>query len=95
MVVDPSGPVRQLISDTIRTSLGFETVQGRPSIQDMLQSLESESVDWVVLSLAADQPANAMHFLKLCLEHPELRQVRVSLCVEEEEKHENSGSHFT
>lgn len=87
MVVDPSAPVRQMMAETVRATLGFETVEGRPGIAEMLETMEAEAVDWVLLSLSADQPANAMHFLKLCIEHAVLRGVRVSLCVEEKERY--------
>lgn len=87
VVVDPSGPVRQLMADTIRTTLGFESVEGKASIQDTLQFLEADRVDWVILSLSGDQPVNALHFLKLCSEHADLKHVRISLCLEENERY--------
>jgi CheY-like chemotaxis protein len=85
LVVDPSGPVRQMMADVVRTTLGFETVEGRPSIQDALEHLETDSADWLLLPLMADQTVNGMHLLRICSETPELKHVRVSLCLEESE----------
>lgn len=87
IVVDPSGPVRQMMSDVVRTGLGFETVEGRPNVQELLQYLEVDKADWVILSLMADQLVNALHLLKLCTETPELKGVRVSLFLEDDERY--------
>lgn len=87
LVVDPSGPVRQMMADTVRSALGFESVEGKASIQDALAHLEVEQADWIIAPLSADQPANALHLLKICTEHPELKSVRVSLCLDEAERH--------
>ena len=87
VVVDPSGPVRQMMAETIRSTLGFEAVESKASVQDVLSHLESDSADWIVAPLQADQPVNALHLLKICSEHPELRGIRVSLLVTEEESY--------
>lgn len=84
-VIDPSGPVRQMMTDVIRTSLGFETVEGKASLQDVLSYLEVEQIDWIIMPLMADQPINALHLLKICTEQPDLKHLRVSLMIEESE----------
>ena len=85
IVVDPSGPVRQMMADTTRAAMGFETVEARPSVQDVLSYLEVDTVDWIIAPLMADQPINALHLLKTCCETPELKSVRISLCLDETE----------
>jgi CheY-like chemotaxis protein/tetratricopeptide (TPR) repeat protein len=84
-VIDPSGPVRQMMVDVIRSSLGFETVEGKATIADALSYLEVDHIDWILVPLMADQPVNALHLLKICTEQPELKHLRVSLILEESE----------
>jgi CheY-like chemotaxis protein len=86
VVVDSSGPVRQLMTDVVR-GLGFDDVQVRPSIAETLQYLEAESADWLLLPLMADQPVNALHALKICSEVPQLKKMRVSLLLAEDERY--------
>ena len=85
VVVDPSGPVRQLLVETVRTGLGFTQVEGKGGITEVLQHLEVEHADWLIVPLMADQPANALHLLQIVTEHPDLKHVRVSLMVEDTE----------
>lgn len=85
LVIDPSGPVRQMMSDVVRGAWGFETVEGKSSITDALGYLEVDHADWIIVPLMADQPANALHLLKICTEQPDLKHLRVSLVLEESE----------
>ena len=87
VVVDPSGPVRQLLTEGLRNA-GFENVQGLGSPADVVELLEVEEVDWVLTPLMADQPVNGLHLLRLASEYPILKQLRVTLFLEEaEQKH--------
>jgi len=85
LVVDPSGPVRQMMVETVRNALAFETVESKASVQDAFAHLETEGADWIILPLQADQPVNAMHLLKICSEHSELRSIRISLLLADDE----------
>ena len=85
LVVDSSGPVRQLMSDTLRKVRNFEVIESRSKVNDALEYLEADVADWLLLPLAADQPVNALHILKLCTETPSLRHTRISLFLSEEE----------
>ncbi len=87
ILVDPSGPVRQMMTETTRSTLGYENVEAKSSITDVIQFLEVEKAAWVIVPLMADQPANALHLLKICTENAVLKKVRVSVLVEEEEKY--------
>jgi CheY-like chemotaxis protein len=87
VVVDPSGPVRQLLVETVRSGLGMASVEGKATIADALQHLEIEHADWLIVPLLADQPANALHLLQIITEHPDLKHVRVSLMVEDSERY--------
>lgn len=84
-IVDASGPVRQMMTDVIRTSMSFETVEGKASIQDILSYIEVDHIDWILLPLMADQPVNAMHLLKICSEQPDLKHLRISLILDDAE----------
>jgi CheY-like chemotaxis protein/Tfp pilus assembly protein PilF len=81
LVVEASASVRQMMSDVARTSLGYESVEGMASVSDALKYLEVEQANWVILPLLGDQPTNALHLLRVCTEHRELNNVRVSLYV--------------
>ena len=74
--VDPSGPVRQMVSDVIR-SLGFESVEGRGSIADLIEHLEIDEADWVIVPLMGEETVNAMHLLQVVTATPELKNTRV------------------
>ena len=82
--VDPSGPVRQMVSDVIR-SLGFESVEGRGSIADLIEHLEIDEADWVIVPLMGEETVNAMHLLQVVTATPELKNTRVSFLLEEQE----------
>lgn len=87
VVVDPSGPVRQMLADVVRTTLAFESVEAKASVQDALQFMEVDSCAWLFAPLMADQPVNGLHLLKICSETPELKHVRISLMLEEREQY--------
>jgi tetratricopeptide (TPR) repeat protein len=87
IVIDPSAPVRQMLSETIRQALGFESVESMSTIADVLKFLEVDKVDWIITPLSADQPANALHLLKIVSEYPDLKNVRVSLLLDPSESY--------
>lgn len=85
IVVDGSAPVRQLLSESVK-SMGFKDVQGVASIQETLAILEVEKVTWILCPLAIDQEIhNAFGLLRLCNSQPTLREIRVTLLVEDHE----------
>lgn len=86
LVVEGSGATRTLMTEVIR-KLGFSDVTGVPSIKDALGVMEAENVGWILTPLMADQPENALHVLKIATEVQALRNMRVSLLVEEEERY--------
>jgi DNA-binding response OmpR family regulator/thioredoxin-like negative regulator of GroEL len=82
--IDPSGAVRQLLSDVFRTQ-GFENVQAMSSVKDVLSALEVEKVDFIVTPLCSDQTPNGLQLLKIISETPELTHTRVAFLLEEGE----------
>jgi CheY-like chemotaxis protein len=48
LLVDSSGPVRQLLSEVTK-SIGFANSQAVASIQDAHNILETEQVDWLLV----------------------------------------------
>lgn len=87
VIVDPSGPVRQMMTEVVRATMGYEKVEGKASVQDLLHHLEVDEAAWAIIPLAPDQPVNGMHLLKLVSETPELKGVRVSFVLEESERY--------
>ena len=79
---------RQAISGEVK-KMGFEHVTKFESIQEALVSLERarEMPHWILTTMQADQPANALSLLTLQLDHKELRPIRVSLALAAEEMH--------
>lgn len=84
VAIDPSGPVRQLLTDVLRGA-GFDQVQGIANIKDTLNILEVEPIDWIITPLLADQEVNAIQLLKIISQTPELKGVRVTLLLDEDE----------
>ena len=84
IVAEQSGATRALLVEVVR-GLGFKDVTGVPSIKDALSMLEVEPIIWCIVPLGADQNENAMHVLQICLQNPELRDLRVSILIEESE----------
>lgn len=84
LVVDSSGASRTLLTEVVR-NLGFTDVHGVPSLKDALGVMEVEPVRWLISSLFTEQPENLLQTLKLLCSHRELKQLRVSALVEEEE----------
>lgn len=82
MVIEPSGPVRQMIAETLR-ELGFQKITGVSSPKDGLNAMQVDPVDWIITSLSANEGVNALHLLKTITLHPKLRHTRVTLLWEE------------
>lgn len=86
VLVEPQASLRGSMSDVIKTA-GFKNVQAVSSLQDAYAQIQTETVHWLIVPLAADQPINAMHLLGLCVEIAELRHIRISLILDEAEKY--------
>jgi DNA-binding response OmpR family regulator len=84
ILVDSSGPVRQLLSEVTK-SIGFANAQAVASIQDAHNILETEEVDWLLVPLSSDQELNGLHTVRMVINFAELKGVRVSLFVEDKE----------
>jgi CheY-like chemotaxis protein len=54
VLVEPNASVRQLFSEVFKT-LGFAQAQSVASLADAHHIIETESVDWLVVPLNADQ----------------------------------------
>lgn len=84
VVVEGVATNRALISEIVR-SIGFNDVTGVPNLQDAIGVLESEKVDWLISGLTTGGEENALQFLRLATLIPELRNLRISLLVEDAE----------
>ena len=86
LVVEGSSATRTLMTEVIR-KLGFSDVTGVNGIKAALEFMEAEPVNWVFAPLMADQPENALHILQIITKFPSLKDVRLSLVLDDEEKH--------
>ena len=84
VIVDSSGSVRTLMGEVLKGQ-GFKTVQGVGSMGDAIAQLETESIDWLIIPLSAEQEINGLQVMQLCLEVPHLQHIRISLLLEENE----------
>lgn len=84
LVVEGSGATRTLISEVFRKE-GFTDITGVPSIKDAIGVMEAESVGWIISSLFTDQPENILHILKVATEVGELKTLRISLMVDDDD----------
>ena len=85
MVIAQSGAVRQLFTSTIKKS-GYDGIRTVASIKDAVGVLEVEPIDWVVTTLFKDSEYNALSLLELISSRLALKDSRVTLILEEEEK---------
>ena len=84
MIVDQSGPVRQLISSVLK-DLGYENNTSASSLKDAVGVLEVEPVDWVITPVFKGDDYNGLQLLNLISSQPVLKHTRVTLIVEEDE----------
>jgi CheY-like chemotaxis protein len=85
LLVDSSGAVRQLLSEVAK-AVGFTSAQAVASIADAHNILETDGADWVIVPLSADQAVNGLHTVRMVTSFYELRNVRVSLLLDESER---------
>lgn len=88
ILVEKSGVRRSMLSAGLR-ELGFSQIVGTASISDALAVMETDDtpVDWIITTMAADEPVNALVLLTLCLKEPLLRSCRVTLITEADERY--------
>lgn len=86
LVVDPANPTRLLLTDAIR-SLGFNDVTGVPTIEDAIAVLQREPIDWLVTTLKneGESKFNSLQILREVTNLPELKQLRVTLWLGDDE----------
>jgi DNA-binding response OmpR family regulator len=84
ILVDSSGPVRQLLSEVCK-SIGFGNSQAVASIADAHNIMETEPVDWLIVPLNGDQDVNGMQIVRMVINFAELKGVKVSLLIEDKE----------
>ena len=84
MVVDQSGPVRQMFSSVLK-ELGYSDIRSASNLKDAIGVLEVEPVDWVITPLFKDDEANGLQILNLISSQPVLKNTRVTLVLDEEE----------
>ena len=84
VLVDSSGPVRQLLSE-VSKGIGFSNSQSVSSLADAHNLLETESVDWLIVPLNGTQDVNGLQTVRMVINFAELKGVKVSLLVEDTE----------
>ncbi len=84
VVVEASGPVRQLIVSLLKAR-EYNKTQGVASIKDAISMMEVEKVDWVITSLCRDKEINGFQLLALVTAEEELKDVRISFFIDDSE----------
>ena len=84
VLVDSSGSVRPLLSEVTK-SIGFANTQAVATIADAHSILETESADWLIVPVNADQELNGLHTVRMMINFAQINHVRVSLLAEEKE----------
>jgi CheY-like chemotaxis protein/Flp pilus assembly protein TadD len=84
LLIDSSGAVRQLLSEVAK-SVGFSQAQAVATISDAHNILETEGADWLIVPLAADQPINGLHTVRMITSFSDLKNTRVSLLLDQNE----------
>lgn len=85
LIIEPSSAVRQLLSDVAKC-LGFRDHGTAANCKDALGMLEFEDFNWVITPAMLDDSVNALQLLKLFTEDSRLRQIRMSLIVDDSEE---------
>ncbi|SMF47404.1 response regulator [Pseudobacteriovorax antillogorgiicola] len=84
LVVEETSEWRYNIHNGIR-NLGYRMVEGVASIRDALDRMENEPFGWIFLTLnPADNP-NLFHILEMVNHYPELRHLKVSAFVKDQD----------
>lgn len=82
LAIDPSGSVRQTLSESLK-DIGFKNCQGIANIDDAIELMEVEHVDWILTPFFKDdEGTNIIQLLKLITENKALSHTRVTLLVE-------------
>lgn len=85
VIIEPSGSTRTMMTEVVR-GLGFGDVSGVSSVKDAVGLMEVDEVDWILAAVIPDQPENGLSLLKLVCQRPELKNVRLSLVIDESEE---------
>lgn len=87
LIIEPQGSRRVLISNVLR-GLKFSQIVSVDHVKEAISILENDShpVDWIITGLFPGAPYNGMHLLGTCLNKPELRDIRISFFLEQEEQ---------
>jgi|GEM_PF-1127773 len=81
-VVDQRPSQRQALCDALRKEGAGQTTSF-PDLKALLSFAETDCVDWVITGIRPDDGVNALQLLNLCIELPQLKNMRVSLFVNE------------
>ena len=84
LVIEGSQALRGQLVDIIK-SKGYEKPESSNNIGEAILRLGGNTYDWIITSLFATEPENAMQLLKLCTMIPTLRGTRVTFILEKTE----------
>lgn len=81
VIVESNASLRQLVADSLRAA-GYKSTQALASLDDAKAFTETENFDWLILPLGLDQTISGVSFLRLTVEYPEFKHIRVSFFVD-------------
>lgn len=87
LMIDHSGAVRQLALDVLKSKGFTAQLQTASNIKDAIGILEVEPVDWVLSPLMTEDEVNGMQLLTLITKTTELANTKVTLMINESERH--------
>lgn len=82
IIIEANGSVRQSLTEIIKEA-GFQKITSVPTAKDAIQVLEVGPADWIIAPLAAEDPINGMHLLKLITLEPRLRNTMMTFLWDE------------
>ena len=87
LIIEPSQARRSMLMDGFK-QIGYSTIRAVPNVQDAFSLIDmDETPSWIVTPLMENESVNAIHLLVWTLRNPNLKQVRISLMINDHESY--------
>ena len=85
VIVEANATLRQILADSFRAA-GYKNTQALAGLDEAKAFVETEHFDWMILPFGLDQPVSGFSFLRLTVEYPEFKSIRVSFLIDQNEE---------